>query len=125
MPGPLLTRERGQERRIPVGGDEWKSGVEGAGLGRPLLFSSEDLAGQVLHGVGDESTRQPGLECAVLAVLAVLEHALGELHGGRCVGDVVGDDLAGIDVTAKSACSSVDDVVRGMHRIARRLQIRT
>ena len=90
-PAPV---DRGQERRVAVGGDEGAGAVERAGLDAPRRLAAEELGGQVGDGVGDEGAGDAGL---VVALGAVVEQRAGGLDRGGGVGEVVGEDLVGVD----------------------------
>ena len=78
--GALLPGERGEERRVAVGGAEGAGAVEGAGLDAPRGLAAEELAGQLADGVGDEGAGDLRLE---LAVGAVVEHRAGRSRRRR------------------------------------------
>ena len=92
--GAAAVGQRGQERRLAVGGDELAGVVERAGLDAPLGLAAEQLGGQLGDGVGDEGAGHRGLD---VALLAVGEHRPAGLDRGRGVGQVVGQHLLGVD----------------------------
>ena len=111
--GAGLVGQRGQEGRVPVGGHELAGAVEGAGLDAPLGLAAVELAGQVVDGVGDEGAGDRRLD---VALAAVVEHRPPGLDGGGGVGQLVGDDLVGIDAAGglQGVDGPLDDGPRGI-----------
>ena len=88
--------DRGQERRVAVGGDHVAGAVERAGLDAPRGLAAEELGGHVRQGLGCEGARDRGL---LVALGAVVEQGAGGLDRGGRMGQVVGDDLVVLDRT--------------------------
>jgi hypothetical protein len=63
--GARLAAEADEEVTGPVRAEEGQRAVEGAGLDPPLLLASQELAGEVVDGVGHEGAGDPGLEVAL------------------------------------------------------------
>ena len=118
--------QTGQERRIAVGGQEGHGLGQAVGGHVPQRLPAQHPAGQVVHRVGHEGARQPGL---VVAQRAVAEHRARRLDGRGRVGQVVGQHLVGVgpaagaevaDALAHHLLGQVDDgggglEVRGGH----------
>ena len=74
-----------------------------------------------MDSIGVEGTRQTGFD---FALLAVVEHGPGQFHRRRRVSDVVGDDLASVDVLVERARRAEDNVASRLNGVARGGEIR-
>ena len=95
--GTLLAQKRRQVLGGPVGGHE-RAGAGQRILGHaPRRLPSDHLDHEVIDRVGDERARDAGLD---VTLGAVVKDGPGVLHGRGGVGEVVGDDLIGVEVGA-------------------------
>ncbi|CAB4607296.1 unannotated protein [freshwater metagenome] len=103
-------RERCQELRSAVDGDERASVVEYAGFDAPLRLAAEQFRHEFTHGVGNVGARDATLE---VALGSVGEHGAGGFHGGGSMGHVVGENLILVRtaVHEEQAGRRVDDAV--------------
>ncbi len=115
-----LVGEGTHEVRIPVGDHEVVRPRQRHRVDAPQLLAADQLADEVVHDVGDERARDPGLD---VALGAVVEQGLGG-GDGRCrVGQVVGEHLVHVgparrrqlaDRGADGAIGELDDVRGGV-----------
>ena len=90
---PRLVGERTDEVGIAIGDDEVVSRRQRRRIDAPQLLATDQLAGKVVHDVGDECARDPGLD---VALGAVVEERLGGGDRRRRVGQVVGEHLVNV-----------------------------
>ena len=85
-----LVGEGTEEVGVAVRDDEVVSRRQRRRIDAPQLLATDQLADEVVHDVGDEGARDPGLD---VALGAVVEQRLGGGDGRRRVGQVVGEHL--------------------------------
>ena len=100
VPRPLVAARRGQHRRLalrPPG--KRTAGVAQPGSTPQSASRPATLPGEVGHHVGHERSGDGRLD---VPLLAVVEGGPGRAHRGRGVGEVVRDDLVGVDPAASA-----------------------
>ena len=85
-----LVGEGTEEVGIAIRDDEVVRRRQRHRIDAPQLLATDQLADEVVHDVGDERARDPGLD---VALGAVVEQGLGGGDGRRRVGQVVGEHL--------------------------------
>jgi hypothetical protein len=94
--GPWRLGQRGEERRVPIGGQERMGVTQGCHVDAPQMLPSGHLGDEVVHHVGGERTGDAGLH---IAPGAVVQQRASGLHCGGGVGEVVGQYLVGVGST--------------------------
>ena len=104
---PAVSASDGEEVGVAEPFEE-RAPCSGAASTPHAVLASDEPGHQVVHHVGDEHAREPGLD---VALGAVVEHRPGGRDRRRGVGEVVGDDLMDVGATGggQPADAGADD----------------
>jgi hypothetical protein len=92
--GTVVVGQLGQGGRVSPLGHEGPGRIQGPGFHRPQRFPAPELGCQIGDNVGDEHAGQTGFQ---VTLGSIVEHRPGCFDGGGGMGQVVGQDLVGVD----------------------------
>ncbi len=94
MAGAVLECQIGQNRRITPGRNELRGWHQGIDANAPQRFPAPDPRREVCNDVGDEDAGQAGLQ---VTLGSIVDHRSGGFDRSCGMGQVIGQDLVGID----------------------------